>query len=193
VIHKIAICAGHYPVKPGLQANGFSEHDEAVKVTKHLEKMLAKDGYEVRVTGGKLTDKVASINNFQSEIAIDIHFNGHEDDRVGGIETLHSGFLKSLRLAKCVQKRLVERLNRLNRDTKIGFYQGDPKRGLLYFLAHTHCPAIVTEGLFLSNAEEAMMLETENTHILYATAIAEGINDYFIESLRRSIKETATN
>jgi len=181
---KIAISAGHYPESPGAKYNGFIEHEEAVKVVNFLRVMFDKN-YEILLTGGKLTKKVREINEFKPELAVEVHFNGHVDNSACGIETLHANSENGIRLANCVQRRMVERLKRPDRGIKIGYYQADESKGLIYFIKETHCPAIITEGLFLSNMEESLMLKTERTHGLYASAIYEGINDYLIDKLRR--------
>ena len=182
---KIAVAAGHSIDEPGvetkLEVEGesriLSEHRQACLVVHHLKRMFPRN-YDLRWVTGDHEQKVSGINLIEPDLALEIHFNGFRNPIVGGAETLHDTGGESLTLAGKVQDRLVRHLGLRNRGIKPGWFQGDKSKGLVYFLWATDCPAIITEGLFLTNPEEAKLLLKPTTRYAYALGIAEGIIDY---------------
>jgi len=192
--YKIAICPGHYPDSPGAKSHWhfrgidyiMNEHTEALKVIEYLYYNLRDKSFmTVEIFNGTLEKKVEGINKYHPHLALEVHFNSHADSDAHGCEVLHSGTAKSIDIAERIQRRLVEILKREDRGTKVGYYEGNTEKGMLYYLKKTKCPAIIIEPLFLSNLNDAGLLFSLQGHIKIESAIRLGINDYIITKHRR--------
>lgn len=182
---RIAICPGHHIFSPGVdithnndgEERHFIEHHQALMIAIKIKDMLGE--YDVKIIEGKITKKASVINAWNADLAIDIHFNGNIDPDVGGIMTLHSGSVLSIKLAELIQSRMVHCIGLKDRGTPHGYYQLNPQNRLCGFLRLTNCPAVITEGLYLTNPKEAALLIRPSTKYAYALGIAQGIENYF--------------
>lgn len=152
----IFISAGHYPQKPGAGYDGFFEHDEAVKWAEHIAIHIQDSCI---VPFGILATKIAFINNRKEEhdLAIEIHFNSavnSKGEHIGrGCETLYyPNSVKGKILATTVNAAMAE-IMLPDRGIKEGWYKMNKENGPDFFLARTHCPAIIIEPDFIHRKE----------------------------------------
>ena len=177
---RVVIAAGHWPLAPGAQYFGLSEHDEALKVVGHLGKILRALGYEPVTVAGPLGMKTGAANAADALCAVEVHFNASTNPTADGCETLYGSDPHDKPLAEAIQKALVARLRIRDRGTKFADYAGTVDTvGECAWTRLIKCPAAIVEPLFLSNAQEAGRLQGELAeHAQIAAAIAEGIRGW---------------
>ena len=144
--------AGHYPAAPGAAWKGFVEHTEArlwvAEIVRHLPAVQI-------VPSSELGAKIRWINARAkpTDLAVEIHFNAATPSARGS-ETLHApGSGRGALLAVEVQAVLARHFLP-NRGIKQGWYQGNPAKGPLAFLAKTRCAALILEPAFIYQADE---------------------------------------
>ncbi len=81
---RVAISVGHYPEEDTREF----EYPANDKLARLIYDMLIINGFAGQlVPGGRLQDKVKAINNFRTDIAIEVHFNRlewpHNPNRFG--------------------------------------------------------------------------------------------------------------
>jgi N-acetylmuramoyl-L-alanine amidase len=180
-MRKIAIAAGHHVGAMGCKANGLIEHEEALKVRDHLWRILRERGHEVTILVGPLATKIECANKFQPDAAVEIHFNAGPPSAMGS-ECLFGSNVQDTILAENIQKRLVERLETVDRGIKFADYAGTPERDECGFTREIEAPSCIVEPMFLTNVHEAMDLATlPETHRAIAEAVADGIEDFLAE------------
>lgn len=191
--HKIAISAGHYPSSPGACHRGKCEHEEASVWINNLYREMSDEGYDVLVvpTGG-LSSKVRAINEFEADIAMEIHFNACGDCGASGCETLYyPGSSRGQLLAESIQYPLSAALKNRDRGVKEGWYKmdrpgetdfpgdEDGDEVVDYFLRATKCPAIILEPEFIEEIAYKDRFELMEMLNLGVEAIMQGVEDYF--------------
>lgn len=159
----ILVSIGHNPYKKGARYGDFFEFDEASRWVPLIVNALGSKG--MAVPAGKLPDKVDFINAHQPELAIECHFNSFqqwkdlnhdgkmtEDEMFHtgkGCETLYyPGSAKGKKLAMIVQESLSQ-IFFPDRGVREGYYRENPNNPPDYFLAKTHCPAVIIEPDFI--------------------------------------------
>jgi len=170
---RIAICPGHYSVKPGAENKKYklSEHIEARHVVYALQDILYTQHDFVSIFFGSLPTKVSHINNGQYDLALDIHFNtggGH------GCEVLYyPPSLKREKQAASMSAVIAKELEITDRGAKEGYYRGSKHYD--YFVAKTNCMAFIVEPLFLDNDAEVEKFLLSGKHGDIAESIALSI------------------
>jgi len=144
-----------------------------------------------------LNERVACANASGADAALSIHFNGFDDDSVGGSETFYDPdrpfAQKSLKLAGSVQEALVAGLRLSDRgvtaddqlvtETLTG--QGAAYGHLIllgpaqsgFVDSPTMMPGALAESLFLTNPAEADLVNSAPNRV--AQALASGLESYF--------------
>lgn len=180
MIPSVAIGVGHYLGEETREI----EYPANEKTAGLLHSILSVNGAKAEVFTGKLPEKVAAINRYEPDIAIDIHYNRlhwpHRQDKFGsGYEVcVWQGSTWGTMLALKILEGFFRRLPFDRRG--LGVWE----RKDLYFLKHTSCPAVVPEPLFLDNPFEVPFLKTNRGYEFVATAIFSGITEYFKERSR---------
>ena len=153
----IFISVGHHEAKPGASFNGFNEYDEASIWAEEIHKHIHEDS--ILVPHGVLKTKVNFINNRDPSqgVALEVHFNSaknSEGEPIGrGCETLYyPNSSNGKLLAQLVNDALAQSFEP-DRGIKEGYYRLDPRNSPDYFLARTHCPAIIIEPDFIHRKE----------------------------------------
>lgn len=167
----ILISAGHHPTKPGACFENFCEFDEASRWAKLIIKHIGEEK-GLLVPFGFLKNKVAFINErAKNSIAIEIHFNSakiwedlNNDGIVnegemknvgrGALTLYYPKSINGLRLAKDAQNSIEPLYGRHWNGVMEGYYRMNPKFGVDYFLAKTHCPSIIVEPEFIHHKEK---------------------------------------
>lgn len=163
----ILVSAGHHaPGDPGACFESFCEHAEAMSWARALVAYLRDDGIDAAmVPAGPLKKKVEYINSYLPTLAVEIHFNSAknaEGRHIGrGCETLYHPKSPAGRIAAQAMHDALAPIFPPGRGAKEGWYRmdkpghvdyvgdvdGDEK--IDYFLAATHCPAVIVEPQFI--------------------------------------------
>lgn len=174
---KVAIIAGHGLKYPGAVNSrlGLNEHEIVQQIVHHCGDQLNSRGVNWVSCNGSLFDKVELCNVLEVDLAVEVHLNSVRDSTIGGAEVLIANLnSRSGPIAQQIQENLVE-LGLKDRGVKVGYFRGNRKKGLLYFLRMTKMPAIIVECFFLSNDNEAQQYSNRITDI--AKTIVNGITN----------------
>lgn len=174
----IAIDPGHGGKDPGAVANGLKEKDLTLGVGLYLKEYLEQAGIKVIMTRSTdtyltLDERVAVAEKGGADTFVSLHMNS-AGSTASGTETFYttsgtSDRAKSSKaLAEFIQERLVDTLGTKDRGEKIENYRVIYKNSL---------PAVLVEMGFISNAEEAKLINTHQKET--AKAIYMGILDYY--------------
>lgn len=185
----IVVDAGHGGDDPGkIGINGTLEKDINLLIAHKLKALLESQGYEVvmtRTTGeglyrqGTKNMKVEDMQNRCKIIAetmpvftVSIHQNSYPEEYVKGAQVFYYGQSKEgAELAKRIQESLVVRLDPEN-------HRLEKANESYYLLKKTPTPTVIVECGFLSNSEEAELLNTEAYQDRIAFAVMMGIVQY---------------
>jgi len=184
----IAIDPGHGGVDPGaLGPQGVHEKDIVLAIALKLRELLEASGATVVMTREIDTDlsdanlghqysrrkrqdlsrRVALINASRASLLVSVHLNSMAARRWYGAQVFFAAeSSESKRLAVTIQESLRETLQNTTRLAAAGDY---------YILEKTACPAVIVEAGFISNPEEARLLQTEHYQARVALAIYRGI------------------
>lgn len=178
---KVFIGVGHGGPDPGAVAGTFRESDANLYISYGLGEELSKYGIEWKASRNtdeedRLAEEISECNSYAPDLAIEIHNNAG-----GGVgfEVYYqtNGYRsQSIKLAQCVEKRVKES-GQKSRGLKTKITLGNTD----YFgwLRECKCPAILTEGFFVDNAEDRSKYDTEEELRALGRVYAHGILDYF--------------
>ena len=130
-----------------------------------------------------LTEEIKECNEFNPDLAIDIHNNAGGGD---GFESFyHYKGGTSLTLAKNIESE-VKAIGQNSRGCKTRLNAS----GTDYFgfIRQTVCPAIIVEGCFVDNATDVQIADTTEKQKAFGVAYAKGI----LKTLGIEIKENST-
>ncbi|MGN0407753.1 MAG: N-acetylmuramoyl-L-alanine amidase [Bacteroides sp.] len=186
----VVLDAGHGGSDSGkISVTGTLEKDLNLSIVKKLQVMLEDADYEVILTrtdenglysetdrNRKIADmkkRCQIINESNADIVVSIHLNSFTDPKVNGAQVFyykHSAEGKIL--ASCIQESFK---NNLNPDNK----RVEKYNDSYYMLLNTKLPTVIAECGFLSNEEEAALVDTEEYREKIARAVFEGIENYY--------------
>jgi len=183
----VTLSIAHFPAKSGAGFNGIHEHEVSEVWTKNLRNQLELLGISVAIAPiGGLRNKVNYVNEHDSDVAIEIHFNGAASRNVSGVETLYCpNSVKGKAFATTVHALYAPEMHCKDRGIKEGWYKmdrpdfedypGDKEGDEIadYFLRKTACPALILEPEFISQLNNIWKYEDSA-----CVAIAEGVKQY---------------
>lgn len=151
----ILVSAGHNNNAKGACFEGLCEYPLTLIWAKNIVRLINENGiYSEVVPVTSLKNKVKYINNLNSILAVEIHFNSDQQRRGHGSETLYyPNSEKGVLAANLIQANL-SRIG-YDRGAKEGWYRMDPERGPDYFLAKTQCTSLIIEPEFIHNMRQA--------------------------------------
>lgn len=168
----VVLSAGHHSTNRGFCVGGICEYPITREWAEAIAIEIPKNRVVAFAPDADLKNKIIAINKATPKLAVEIHFNA-SPSKASGSETLHSTSKASIYAAVAVQARLGK-LVLPDRKTKIGYYQGDPAKGVLPFLKDTKCPAIIVEVCFLQD----YLSDVAPNKDQIVKKIAAGIEDY---------------
>ena len=178
---KIYIDQGHNPENPnaGAEGSGLREQDITYRVGEELGALLRQNpNYEVRLSRPtpstslgnsnttSLRARVDDANAWGADYFISIHTNASENPSANGIEAFaYSKPSRAFSLGESILSSLSAATGQKNRGMKV--------RPGLYVLRKTAMPAVLLEIGFITNPEEAALMNGNPS--LFARGIYNGI------------------
>lgn len=191
----IVLDAGHgYPDEGAESANGVSEANINLIITKKVQSLLEQSGCNVILTRSdengiydlnamtlrekKVTDiknRVKIGNESSADVFVSIHLNKIPQSQYYGWQAFFKQNDKeSEELAKSLQEELNSSIQRENKREAL-------KITGKYIIEHVEIPIAIIECGFLSNPEEERLLQQNEYQDRIAWGIYNGIMDYFYE------------
>lgn len=185
----IAVDPGHGGTDPGMiGVDGLEEKGINLKISLKLSELLKEKGYTVVMTRKEdkgLSDSSASnkkAQDMQRRIAlleeadpiltVSIHQNSFSDQKVRGPQVF---YYESSAEGKDLAEKIQESLNKSLAPERPRVIKGNTS---YYLLKRSKGTLVIVECGFLTNPEEAELLQTEAYQQKVAKAVAEGIYDY---------------
>ena len=184
----IVLDAGHGGKDGGASSpSGVVEDELVLAITKKVESHLRLQGINVVLTRDgdydlaspeakkrkveDLNKRVEIMNSEENAIAVSIHANSVPNSKWKGAQTFyHPKQIENKQLATAIMGSMQLHLEGTTRDAK--------PISNIFVLKNSEVPTALVEIGFLSNPEEAALMDTENYQALIAYAIYEGILFY---------------
>ncbi|MDQ0209314.1 N-acetylmuramoyl-L-alanine amidase CwlD [Alkalicoccobacillus murimartini] len=188
----IVLDAGHGGMDGGaVSSAGYLEKEATLAITKKVRDYLQEAGAIVlltreddldlaeegtkRIRSRKVEDlkrRAEIVNESDADLFISVHMNAIPSPKWRGAQTFyHLNQSQNSVVAKLIQDELVRNLENTNRLAK-------PIQHV-YLLKEAKIPGALVEAGFLSNPEEAALLETEEYQESVAASIYQGILRYY--------------
>lgn len=190
---KLIIDPGHGGMDPGtIGVTGIGEAPINLEISSYLMKLLEGSGFEIEMTryddNGLYTEKsetvrakknedlrnrVNSINNSTSDLAISIHLNSFPQSQYYGAHVFYKNKCESSKIAADIlQENMKNILDKNNK--RVPQIKKD-----IVVLDDSKIPTILIECGFLSNPTEEQKLNTPEYQKKIAWSIYTGILEYF--------------
>ncbi len=187
----VIIDAGHGGEDGGAQtASGVLESEINLEIALKLEQMLAFSGIKplmLRSTDtalysenaksfsekkvSDLKNRVSMVNAVANGLLISIHQNHFSEAKYSGAQVFYNSADGSKALAELVQNRLRSALNP-------GNHRKIKRADAIYLMEHTQCTGILVECGFLSNQQEAYLLQQQGYQLKLTGAICAALTEY---------------
>lgn len=197
----VALDPGHSSWDVGASGAGLREFEVTLDVARRVQSRLEERGYRVRLTRDSAQRVAASVPSDPTEavrveqyarhaaagpasLFVSIHFNGHPDRTLRGTETYFNSDnfgAESRLLATFLQASTVDSLAAAGYATIDRGVREDLTAGKPYghfFSLRGPFPSVLIEALFLSNAQEAAILQHDAIRDALADGISRGIAEY---------------
>ena len=172
----IVVDAGHGEPDGGATANGIVESDLNLEIAKKLEEVLLENGYEVIMTRedenniadkdnqrsitemkkSDLNNRVKIINESGAALCVSIHLNKYDSPKYWGWQTFfNENSEEGKKLADNIQKSIGEFIDKKNTRQAL-------KISGIKIVDKTNIPVVIVECGFISNKEEATLLQDDD-------------------------------
>ena len=186
----VILDAGHGGYDPGkIGINGKIEKDINLQIAEKLQKILENKGIKVVMTRKSDTDlfraeehidkvedmekRIEIAEKYDKKIFVSIHQNSFTTESVRGPQVFYyKASVHGKELAELIQ-------NEMNSIQDESHRRMIKENSDYYLLKNICCPAVIVEGGFLSNWEEATLLCDEVYQTKIAESISVGIEEYF--------------
>lgn len=175
----IVLDAGHGGTDPGAVGNGIYEKNIVLDSVARTAALLKAQGATVVLSRPDdvfktLDQRVTFANNSGAHLFISFHANAGASS-ASGIETWHSvnkasNVSQGRELAYDIQNRMIAATGAVNRGVKSGDF---------YVIKYTKMPSVLLELGFITNASDASKMNTASYRQTLATAVTNGVLDYF--------------
>jgi N-acetylmuramoyl-L-alanine amidase len=174
---KVFIAVGHGGADPGACANGLVEKDLNLRIALAMKAELVKRGAKTRLSREQdatvgLAAEISMCNAYGPALAVEIHNNAGGGKGFEVFRQTGKHAEASRKLAECVESRVIA-TGHSSRGVKTRLNPG----GGDYFgwLREVSCPAILCEGAFLDNLEDAKWLRDAEKLRVLGEAYAQGV------------------
>ena len=166
-------------------ASGYKESTINLDIVLKMEQILAFCGVEPVLTRSKdvslhsrecvtlrekkvsdLKNRVLLINSYENALLISVHQNHFTDPRYSGSQVFYNTSDISRQWGERTQEILRQTLNPANNR------KAKPLPASVYLFKHVACPSILIECGFLSNGEEAALLQADSYQQKLALTLA---------------------
>lgn len=184
----IVVDAGHGGDDPGMVTETLKEKDLNLEVAKKLQEYLEGQGYHVEMTRTEdkglyqegtrnqkvqdMQNRVAFIGEKTPLLTVSIHQNSYPDPSVKGPQVFYyEDSVEGEKLAKCIQGQM---------DVRLEVERPREAKGnrTYYLLKKSEGILNIVECGFMTNPEEAELLQKEDYQEKIAEAVGEGILEY---------------
>jgi len=173
-IKKIAIDPGHGGSDPGVTSGNHSEKDINLKLASELFTQLLDTCYNpLLLREGdlymNLSSRVQKAVDWEADLFISLHHNGHSNKSARGTETYHFPNSKiGKKAAKFIHQELTALLSAPDRGIK--------SNNRFYILRHTPMPSVLLEPLFVTNKLDQNILICENYYSKVSSCLIRALN-----------------
>ncbi|WP_159429888.1 N-acetylmuramoyl-L-alanine amidase family protein [Halarsenatibacter silvermanii] len=182
----VVIDPGHGGFDPGAVASsGLEEKEVALAISKYMNELLQEEGYDVIMTrrGDQflgLYERVEMANNSNASLFVSVHSNAAPRSAVSGLETYYAPGRKadSYDLARQLQSTMAAELPLTDRGVKEDNFT---------VIRDTEMPSVLLEIGFLSNPDDAELLEQDDFREKAAESAVTGIINY-LEGSRNGVE-----
>lgn len=175
---RIVVDAGHGGVDPGAVGNGLSEEDLNLDVALRVAELLEAYGFDALLTRDEdedisLQDRCDMANEADADAFVCIHFDASDKSTANGATVFC--YTEASPKAEALADAVHESMYAL-------FANGMRDRGIqtanFKVLRSTAMPAILIEGGFVSNPNEAVKIGSDEYLDSLAACIAEGVRSW---------------
>lgn len=170
----VCLDPGHGGKDPGAVDHGVEEKTPNLDIAMRAKSVLQSMGYNVIMTRESdvyvsLEDRCTIANNAHASIFVSIHNNAYQEDDQGTETYCYYSSGDGRALATSIHNEVLKRIQRPNRGVKeAGFY----------VLKHTDMTAALLEGIFITNPEEALLIQDPAFRQKIADGVAAGVAGY---------------
>lgn len=174
--YNIILDPSHGGKDPGsIGLGGVREKDLALEYSRIVANKLQEQGATVLLTRSAdeyvaLPDRVRISEAYATDAFISLHFNAYTSSTPNGISTHYYDVNQDLALAQHVQ-------NALNQHTTL--HDRGVRQDNYHVLRKNRDTSILVELGFITNPSDVELIQNKNHMSSVATAIAEGLNQYF--------------
>ncbi len=188
----IVVDAGHGGDDPGMVTKELREKDLNLKIAGKLKKYLENAGYYVEMTrtedkglyqpGTKnqkvqdMQNRVAFIGEKRPLLTVSIHQNSYPDASVKGPQVFYyADSVEGEKLAKCIQ-------DHMNEELQVESPRESKGNTTYYLLKKSSGVLNIVECGFMTNPQEAELLQDEKYQERVSKAIGDGIQEYLSQN-----------
>jgi len=172
---KVFLGVGHGGSDPGAVAGGFLEKDVNLSIALACYSELVRHGVAVRMSRTRdeedsLEEEIRKCNEFNPDLALDIHNNAGGGD--GAEAFYHVGGGQS----KALADHLLSEISKLGQNIRGAKTKLQADGSDWYgFIRETVSPAVIVECAFLDHPQDVKTVDTEEKRIQMGIALAKGI------------------
>lgn len=181
---KVYIGVGHGGSDPGAVSGKHVEKNYALDIATACTAELKRHGVLVMQSRTsdvkeKSEEKVKECNNYNPDVALDIHLNAGGGD---GFEVYHAvNGSEGKALAKAIEKAVTAETGQNSRGVKIK--KNSSGKDYFVFIRDTKCPALLIECAFI-DSKDVQSVDTLAERQKFGKAIAHGVLDYLGISIK---------
>ena len=192
----VVIDAGHGGEDGGaVGSNGVKESQINLSISQKLDCLLSFCGYDTKLIrdhdcsvyteGTTLAEKKVSdlkqrvkiVQDTQSAVLISIHQNHFSEEQYSGAQVFYAKTEGSKELALLIQSSMCDTLDPENK-------RHAKEAESVYLMKQISCPGVLVECGFLSNYEEAVLLQDDDYQIKIVCAITKALSQYRIGEIK---------
>lgn len=177
----VYVDAGHGGKDSGAVANGIKEKELNLNIALKVRDKLKAKGVSVVMNRETdvfvdFKDTATHANSVNPDVFVSIHNNSSTSSSANGIETFYTKSI-DVPLGEYIHNNLIK---------YTGAYDRGLKEDIYYVTNHTKMPAVLVEGGFLTNVNEAAKLKLDEYQEKIANAIVDGAMDYLTNNVSLS-------